>query len=306
MVDIVTVGHILNEKIIFPDREIYPVLGSPVAYSSVCMASLGVKVGIVTNIGKDFPQSLFDVFNEVGVDKDGVKIGRYSTNNELIYDQCGHKILKYLSKADDIQFVDIPRSYNNAKIYYICPMDYEVPSETIKKISRNKKKIVIDLGGYGGGTSETHPEEKDGNEIKELCSYSQIVKASIEDYNHIFGIRIGDEKKIGKKILNWGAEVCIITMGEKGSFVKTRDKEKYILPYPLKRIVDQTGAGDCYSAGFLAHFLEDNDPYVSAVYATATASYIIAGSGGVISERMPDKMEVEKRVKVIKNLMCQY
>ena len=33
-IEIAVLGHILNEKIIFPDKEIYPVLGSPVAYSS--------------------------------------------------------------------------------------------------------------------------------------------------------------------------------------------------------------------------------------------------------------------------------
>jgi hypothetical protein len=63
LVDIVVLGHILNEKIVFPDREIYPVLGSPVAYSSVCMASLDVKIGIVTKIGKNFPQNLLHVFD---------------------------------------------------------------------------------------------------------------------------------------------------------------------------------------------------------------------------------------------------
>ncbi|MDD3818580.1 MAG: hypothetical protein PHG41_01915, partial [Actinomycetota bacterium] len=74
MVDIVILGHILKEKIIFPDREIYPVLGSPVAYSSVCLASLGVDVGIVTKIGKNFPEELLKVFNETKVNIEGIKI----------------------------------------------------------------------------------------------------------------------------------------------------------------------------------------------------------------------------------------
>ena len=65
MVDIVVLGHILNEKIVFPDREIYPVLGSPVAYSSVCMSSLGVNIGIVSKVGKNFPQKLLHVFDEL-------------------------------------------------------------------------------------------------------------------------------------------------------------------------------------------------------------------------------------------------
>jgi sugar/nucleoside kinase (ribokinase family) len=302
LVDIVVLGHILNEKIVFPDREIYPVLGSPVAYSSVCMASLDVKIGIVTKVGKNFPQNLLHVFDELMVNKDGLKVGRNSTCNKLIYDNNGNKTLKYLSKAEDIFFRDIPDSYHNAKIFYVCPMDYEIHSDTIKKISVLKKIIAIDLGGYGGGTSDTHPEEKDGHEIKGLCSYCHVVKASIEDFSHIFGVN-ADEKKISKKVIDWGAKVCVITLGEKGSFVKTHDKEKYIPPYPIKRIVDQTGAGDCYSAGFLVHFLEDEDPYISAQYATATTSYIIERTGGVISKRMPNKDEVERRVQVIKDLV---
>ncbi|MCL4386753.1 MAG: carbohydrate kinase family protein, partial [Cyanobacteria bacterium] len=111
MVDIVAIGHILNEKIIFPDKEICPVLGSPVAYSSVCLASLGVKVGIVTKIGKDFPQSLFKTFNEVGVNKDGIVIGLNSTKNELIYDENGNKTLNFLTKSESIYFNDIPQTY---------------------------------------------------------------------------------------------------------------------------------------------------------------------------------------------------
>ena len=51
--EIIVVGHILNEKIVFPDRVIAPVLGSPAAYSSVCLASLGVKVGVVSKIGSE-------------------------------------------------------------------------------------------------------------------------------------------------------------------------------------------------------------------------------------------------------------
>ena len=95
-VDIVVLGHILNEKIIFPDKEIYPVLGSPVAYSSACMASLGVEIGIVTKIGKDFPKDLLKIFCQLGIDQEGIIIGENSTNDELIYDKQGNKIKKYV------------------------------------------------------------------------------------------------------------------------------------------------------------------------------------------------------------------
>jgi len=302
-VDIVVLGNILNEKIVFPDREVYPVLGSPAAYSSVCMASLGAKVGIVTKIGEDFPEKLLGVFDETEVAKDGIVVGKDSTNNELIYDRDGNKTLRFVTKAEEIFFKDIPESYLNAKIFYICPMDYEVGIGTISKISNLGKIMAVDLGGYGGGTSDTHPKEKDGYEIKKLCPYFDIVKASIEDCYYIFGADLGDEKKISKKIIEWGAKVSIITLGEKGSFVKTADSEKYVPPFPVKKFVDPTGAGDCYLAGFLVNFIANGDPFVSAMYGTATTSYIVERSGGVVSSRMPDMDEVETRVRVVKNLV---
>lgn len=301
-VEIIVMGHILNEKIVFPDKVIAPVLGSPTAYSAVSMAKLGVNVGIVTKIGEDFPKSLFKVFDEVSVVQDGISVGQNSTNNELIYDEKGYKTLKYITRADDLFLQDVPDSYLDAKIIYICPMDHEVNIETIRKIAELGKTMAVDLGGYGGGTTALHPSDKSGYEIRELCPYFSIVKASIEDCSYIFGSGI-DESDIAEKILAWGAKICAITLGEKGSFVKTRDKEQHVAPFPIENVVDQTGAGDCYAAGFLTHFLHSEDPFASAVYASATTSYAIERSGGVVLERMPNREEVERRVEIINKIM---
>ena len=302
--EIVVLGHILNEKIIFPDKEIYPVLGSPVAYSSSCMASLGVRTGIVTKIGEDFPKKLLKIFQQLSVNQEGIKMGEKSTNNELIYDKEGNKTVKFITKAEDIFFEDIPSSYLNTKIFYICPMDYEIDIKTIKKIYGLGKIMAVDIGGYGGGTSDTHPKEKSGYEIKELCPFFDIVKGSIEDYYHIFGVGVGDEKEVSRKMIQWGAKISIITLGKEGSYIKTKDAEYYIpaFPTPIEEILDRTGAGDCFSAGFLTHFLHNRDPYASAVYASATTSYVIEQSGGVVVERMPKKKEIERRIKIINNI----
>lgn len=302
-IDVVVIGHILNEKIIFPDKEVYPVLGSPAAYSSVCMASLGVKVGVVTKIGKDFPHELLKVFSEMNIDISGISFSERSTKNELIYDKNGNKTLKFVSKAEDIRFQDIPESYLSAEIFYVCPMDYEVDIKTIEKISTLGKTMAVDLGGYGGGTSDTHPVEKNGSEIKELCSYFNIVKASIEDYSHIMDAKVGDEMIISEKIIQWGADVSIVTLGEKGSFIRAGDEELYVPSFPSERIVDPTGAGDCYCAGFLAKYLKSRDPFISAIYGAATTSYVIERSGGVVSSRMPTLKEVEIRVEKLKSVM---
>jgi sugar/nucleoside kinase (ribokinase family) len=299
-IEIAVLGHILNEKIVFPDRVIHPVLGSPVAYSSVCMASLGKDVGIVTKVGKDFPKSLLKVFDDVGVDTSGLSVSESSTNNELIYDHKGNKTLRFLSKANPVLFDDIPEEYLEAKIFYICPIDFEVPLGTIQRIFALKRLIAVDLGGYGGGTSEFHPVVKDGHTVKEICPFSDIVKASIEDITHIFGDV--DKKEVAEMIVSWGAQICIITLGGNGAYLKFNQNDYYFKPFPVEKFVDQTGAGDCFCAGFLSKYVNNDDPIESMYYGIAAASYIVERSGGVIKERMPDQKEVEKRVVRLKEL----
>jgi sugar/nucleoside kinase (ribokinase family) len=126
--------------------------GSPAAYSSSsCMASLGVKTGIVSKIGKDFPKDLLKIFCQLGIDQEGIIIGENSTNDELIYDKQGNKTVNFISKAEDIFFENIPSAYLDAKIFYICPMDYEINMKAIKKIYDLGKIMAVDIGGYGGG-----------------------------------------------------------------------------------------------------------------------------------------------------------
>ncbi len=58
-VNVVAIGHVLNETIVFADgRRKGPVLGSPAAYSSTATARLGVPTGVVTKVGRDVSADL--------------------------------------------------------------------------------------------------------------------------------------------------------------------------------------------------------------------------------------------------------
>jgi sugar/nucleoside kinase (ribokinase family) len=47
------------------------------------------------------------------------------------------------------------------------------------------------------------------------------------------------------------AEIAALTRSEKGSVVVTRDRKFWVGPHPTDRVIDSTGAGDLYAAGFL-------------------------------------------------------
>jgi sugar/nucleoside kinase (ribokinase family) len=305
--DAVLAGHILNEKVVFPDRVLYPVLGSPVAYCSVCLASLGARVGIVTKIGEDFPRQLLSVFREAGVDTAGVSVGGVSTRNELIYQLDGRKTLRFLARAPSIDYADVPEQFLRAKLIYICPMDHEVSLEGIRRLSLLGRTMMVDLGGFGGATSAEHPVVKDGAELRSLCPYFHVVKGSIEDFGHILGAAAGDEEALAVRILGFGARIVVVTLGARGAYVRTRDGGKRYPPYHVRQadVVDQTGAGDCFSAGFLFEYGRSQDAFSAALYGNAVTSFVIERTGGVLAARMPGRAEADRRADVIRSRLAE-
>lgn len=288
--DIVIIGHIINETIQFPDRVIAPVLGSPAAYSSVIAAVLGAQVGLVTKIGSDMPEQLLIPFREAGVDTRGIIKGEYSTRNLLIYDQTGHKQVRYVQKAPDIGLDGIPEVYRSASLLFVCPMDYEVPLSTVRGLRALKGQIVIDLGGYGGATSATHPEQQPPSMLRELVELVDVVKGSIEDCRHLFGPD-KSEADIARTFVNWGARVGMVTLGDRGVLAVTAEHEYHTPAFP-SQVVDVTGAGDAFSAGFLVEYLWSGDVARAARFGCATASLVIEGTGGVQVKRMPTGNQV--------------
>ena len=301
--DVITLGYIFNENIVYPTHTIGPVLGGTVSYSSVCLGRLGTKNGIVSNISADTPEELLQPFYDAGIDTTGLNMraGISTTKNLLIYDADGNKNIKYIEKAPLILIEDIPEKYFNAKVFYICPVDFEVPLETLKKIrSGGKYKIACDLGGIGGAHSSLESRKTYGNNvlniIKEYMSSIDIAKASIEDCHHIFGDKFNKPEDIIRELLDYGSEIVIITLGEKGSLIGTESKTYNI--HPIDAIViDRTGAGDTFTSGFLSEYLISNDIKRAGIFATATSSLLIEKTGGVNARRFPTRDMVLERMK---------
>lgn len=297
-IDLVVMGHLLKEYIHFPGKKIGPVLGSPCAYSSVAASKLGVKTAIVTNIGKDMPDNLLTVFNEVGVDTRGIKIGRNTTTNQLIYERSGKKKLEFLKKAPKILFKDIPLDYLNANIFLICPIDYEIPISLVKKLHELNRVLIVDVGGYGGASSTSRSKsiKERLDFLKKIAPYFHFIKMGIEDCQCILGRASIDEEEIAVKFINWGCNVCIITCGGQGALAVTKNDKIRLPAFPAK-IIDVTGAGDTFTAGFLSEYCRGNrDTQKDVLFGLATASLVIEKTGGVKSSRMPTKSDVYKRI----------
>ncbi|MEM2175004.1 MAG: carbohydrate kinase family protein [Candidatus Micrarchaeia archaeon] len=304
-IDFISIGHIINETIKFPEYTIGPVLGSPAAYSALTASKLGAKVAILTKIGTDFPKELLKPFYEMKIDTAGIKIeGNESTTNILTYNKAGKKEFLYLKKASPILSSDIPKDYLKARLALICPMDGEVSLEVVKIFKESGALIAIDIDGYGGrggkiGKYLIEKSIKNKKEaIKELIKivkYSHIVKIGYEDSLHLFKIKRKKEEDILKFLIKEGAKIGIITLGKRGSIVATNE-DIYRIPAIPANVIDTTGGGDAFIAGFLIEYLRTNDAFRSALFGSAVASIIIEKSGGAIPSRMPSRDTVYERI----------
>jgi len=296
--ELITVGYILKETIKYPDRVIGPVLGSPAAYTSVTAARLGTKTGIVTKVGSEMPEQLLRVFWEAGVDLTGMNREDKTTINFLIYDESGRKTIKYIQKSSLFSFKDFPRKYLDAEIIHICPMDFEVPEETLKELRQHVKILSVDLGGYGGATSSIHPatDKKAKMIFESIIGYFDIIRASNEDCSLIFGRKRKVELTALNYFINAGAKIAIITLGRRGCII-SHEGRHYHVPALSTKVVDVTGAGDSFSAGFLSEYIRTGDPLTSAIFGNAVASIIVSRSGGITIQRIPTRSCVEERLR---------
>ena len=130
-------------------------------------------------------------------------------------------------------------------------MDFEVPLETITELKEMNKLMMTDLGGYGGAVSTLHPSPKRSETerlIRDIVGKFKIVKASIEDCRYLFSNSVSPEEAL-KTLINWGAEIVIITLGEDGSIISDC-KDSFEISAFKTRTVDTTGAGDVYCSAF--------------------------------------------------------
>ena len=70
-----------------------------------------------------------------------------------------------------------------------------------------------------------------------------------------------------------------VTVSEKGSLVVTRGETLAVPAYPIQKLVDTTGAGDLYAAGFLAGLSRDQDLKTCAQLGALAASEVIQHVG---------------------------
>ena len=114
-------------------------------------------------------------------------------------------------------------------------------------------------------------------ETLEPClPFVDIFLPSLTEAQHLTGK--SEVREISTFLRNYGISTIGLKMGERGSYVSTPEEELFVPAYPVN-IVDATGAGDAYVAGFLTGTVKGWDLKTTAELASATGAACVTAIG---------------------------
>lgn len=144
-----------------------------------------------------------------------------------------------------------------------------VPSLTLLKEAKRRGRIVtFDLIAANAETAKI---------VMPLLPFIDYFMPSIEEARDMSGQSTAED--CAKFYLDKGAACCVFTLGGDGAFYAHKDGTRLTSPAYDIKVVDTTGCGDAFDAGFIAALHHRMDVETSLRFAQASAGLVATGLG---------------------------
>lgn len=228
--------------------------GGSAANTVVGLARLGNKVGFVGKIGSDREgKMLLESFLTENVDTRGVIVSKNDLTGNVIgfVDDAGERALYVDAGANDTFCLEeIDKDYViNAKFLHITSFVGEKPFHAQNKILQSLPDIMVSFD-----PGELYAR-KGLQKLRPILRRSFIIFPN----EHELRLLTGKGYEEGSKtLLKEGAKIVAVKLGERGCYI-TDGKEGILIEAIKVKIIDTTGAGDAFCAGFLHGLLLGRD-----------------------------------------------
>ena len=297
--DIVTIGDAVsdlfirpNEAVTHTDRlhdtrlcflhgakisvdEMHRDIGGSACNVAVGLARLGFKAAMIGAIGADSDADKIEgKLSEENVDiKYLKKYNKFCTNFSVIIVYKGDRTVFVYRGLKDYSIIKIPKNIS-AKWLYLGPVANSFKSnykDIISLVSEKNINLAINPG---------HRQIIEGrDELKRLIYISKLLILNKEEALDLTKLAsFVSIKDLLKRLKSYGPEMVVVTDGEKGAYLVHDEDYVGIKPYKTE-VVDNTGAGDAFSSGFIASLMTNNDLTVALKSGIMNASEVITEYG---------------------------
>ena len=242
-------GTIAIDNVSTPSARAENLLGGSAAYASLAASYYSRPVHLVGIVGHDYPAQHLQMLESRGIDLEGVERsdgesftwdGEYHENmNDRTTHRVGLNVLEGWSVA-------VPASASAARIVVPANMSPDNQIEMLDRCTAVEKFVIADTMDLWIGIANERLHEVmrridllviNEGEAREFAGTSNLVKA-------------------GDLLLEKGPRYVVIKLGEFGAILFGPDGKMFKFhAWPLREIVDPTGAGDTFlgaMAGYLA------------------------------------------------------
>lgn len=275
MKDICCIGHITKDKIVTPNRTVYMAGGTSFYFSyAINQLPKDVTFSLVTAMDPTEKEPVEKML-KAGIDV-SMNVSRNTVFFENIYgENQNERKQRVLAKADPFTIQQL--EHVDAKVFHLGSLlADDFPTEVVEYLS-HKGRVSIDVQGYLREVRDEKVYPIDWKEKLKVLKHTYYLKVNETEMETITGLKEAHEA--AKLIHAWGVTEVIITLGSEGSLVYVDDKFYEIPAYPPHEVVDATGCGDTYSAGYLYKRLQGATPTEAGKFAAAMCTIKLEHNG---------------------------
>ena len=276
LVEALDAGKIYQDLV--PEREI---CGGSAANTVACLASLG---GSPAFIGKVHDDELGQLFKRdigaAGVDFDTPTLNEGPVTGRsivLVTPDAERSMFTYLGTEKKLSTADIDENIiKAAKIIYMEGYLWDTYSaqkamiKACKLAHKHGRKVAFSL-------SDKSCVDRHRQEFKKIIKkYVDILFCNEEEIKDLF-----EEQDLYHtlELIKSDIEIAAVTRSEKGSVVVNGRTITFVEAEKVNDVVDSTGAGDSYAAGFLYGIIQGRSLGTCAIIGSIAASEIISHYG---------------------------
>ncbi len=250
--------------------------GGSAANTIVGLARLGCKAGFIGKVADDREgKLLIEDFRKECVSTDGIihaKSGRSGTVMGFV-DERGERAL-YVDPGvnDAVEFNEINKEYAfQTEFLHLTSFVGEKSFQAQKKLVEVLPKTVrisLDPGELYA--------RKGSTTLEPIVKRTFVLMPNLSELKLL--TNKADYRKGAGFLIKKGVEMVAVKMGSKGCFV-TNGKESHLIDAFKVKVLDTTGAGDAFCAGFLYGLISDKSLYECGSLGNFVASRCIMKMG---------------------------
>ena len=264
-------GSISIDKIVNKHGSYSDVLGGSAAYA--LLANKQNTCELVGVVGDDFQDYHFDLLSNHSISTNSLTKLNGNTfcwGGEYQHDFSSRKTLYVDPGVSETYLPDLSENSKNCPFLLLGNTAPHLQTALLNQMD-NKPFILLD-------TFKLYIDIAN-KELKHLIKRVDLFCINFNEAIALSGQSGSDINEMSKAILDLGPKSLIIKDGKKGSYFFDSNNQFSIKAYPVKEVIDTTGAGDAYIGGILMGKMNGMSILDSMKIGAVTASFCIEGIG---------------------------